>query len=192
VKLKFCVITDVGDGQEGNLADVFLTSDGKETYINLSREGLNVVGQAKMPVFVRGEFLVLSESGREISGHGRKPEKWFVTYELYGDPMAALRRAVQVTDSPEDQPVPPPLDTPDHVQTADATRHDVEAFAAIIAEIPKEELDKHPFVQSMKAACTDENSKGVHLIQGGMQDFKKWVKEWKAKNGGEIRTREDP
>ena len=185
----FCVIIDVGNSREDNLTDVFLVSDGQETYVGLPDDQLEVVGHAKMPIFIRGEFLVLSESGCEISGRGRKPEKWFITYELYSDPNVALQRAMEVSDVPLGKPVPAPSIKPDHVQTADMTRRATAELASIISDIPKEVLETHPFVQSIRAALDEQNPGGKHIIQGGMQDFKKWAKEWKENHGSGQGTR---
>ncbi len=53
----------------------------------------------KMETFTLGEILVLSDGyGREVSGHGRKPGKWYVDYEIFELSRIddAIKRAIEV------------------------------------------------------------------------------------------------
>lgn len=48
--------------------------------------------RAKLPVFELGEILIVNRNGREISGKGRKPDKWYVEYETFWTLRAAIKR----------------------------------------------------------------------------------------------------
>jgi len=53
--------------------------------------------ELREPVFNVGEILILDESGREVGYPGRKPSKWLVTCELFGDDLdAAIKRSKEV------------------------------------------------------------------------------------------------
>lgn len=88
----FGVITRTPDPEkeDGNLASAIVYRLPPEL-----RMAVMIHGRA--PVFTIGEILVLdSESGREISGAGRKPSKWDVDCEHFTEINAAIARAQDV------------------------------------------------------------------------------------------------
>jgi len=50
-----------------------------------------------VPAFSLGEILVMDASGRTIPD-GRKPSKWRVEFEMFGDIESAIKRAEQVME----------------------------------------------------------------------------------------------
>lgn len=53
----------------------------------------------RAPVFALGEILVLDDAGREVAGHGRKPNKWDVGCEEFDTIEAATARAIAVSEA---------------------------------------------------------------------------------------------
>lgn len=51
------------------------------------------------PVFYSGEIIVVDELGREIGGMGRKPSKWFVEYEVFGDVGDAIKCSLEGSET---------------------------------------------------------------------------------------------
>ena len=105
-KITFGVITKVppvNDPDGGNLAVAlplyFRTKDGS------IQDSVAVLGagalSAMYPVFDLGEILILDDTGREVSGKGRKPLKWFVTCEHFQQLEEAIKRAREVTRGPD-------------------------------------------------------------------------------------------
>lgn len=101
----FGVITDIPDPTTGgNLASAMdlyrQIEDGNESNGWLGRfERLDIMValELRYPVFTLGEILVLDDSGREVSGIGRKPSKWFVSYETFDTIELAVDRAREIT-----------------------------------------------------------------------------------------------
>ena len=60
-------------------------------------DGMGGLIFAKRLVFFVGELLAINAYGREICGRGRKPSNWHIGYEIFFDPLEALRRAKEVT-----------------------------------------------------------------------------------------------
>jgi hypothetical protein len=50
----------------------------------------------RAPVFQLGEIIVC-EHGREIGGDGRKPSKWYISYETFTNAEDAIKRSREVT-----------------------------------------------------------------------------------------------
>ena len=101
MKIKYCVITEIKK-LEDNLADDFLLE---------MDEGLVVWGdipdrflpeaieetkktEIKVAVFDEGEILICDECG-EIGGE-RKPWKYGVTYEMFDNVEAAVKKSLEV------------------------------------------------------------------------------------------------
>ena len=105
--MYYGVITEVDSGV-GNLAsvmDLYVPSGkkdqyGLEAYAPLAQVqpqvALGILTEWRRPVFVLGEILILDSTGREVAGHGRKPEKWSVMCETYDTLEDAVARALQV------------------------------------------------------------------------------------------------
>ena len=91
MRYKFCVITEVPDPEksDGNLAMAIVYSLPQEI------RGL-VALKGRQEVFTLGEILVLDDSGREVSGHGRKPIKWYVETETFEDIEDAIQKSIEV------------------------------------------------------------------------------------------------
>jgi len=175
-RLFYCVITELGPS--GNLCDNFAmrlpdevgvggavyTTEFPAEAINEETVRTDLV-QVKMPAFVVGELLVLNECGREVCGHGRKPSKWFIGYEVYEDVQAAIARAVAVTEASWfSKPVPPPERPPAEVQTADGAKAQSDALVERIRGMSREELLRTPLgkalAEAFGPAAAGEREKG--------------------------------
>lgn len=107
---EFAVITSIEEG--GGLAfglDVFVVAekgteetDYRDKHVRvLDKYGPEVALALRVPVFTVGEILILDvDSGREAASPGRKPSKWFVTYETFSDVNAAVQRSRELETSP--------------------------------------------------------------------------------------------
>jgi hypothetical protein len=99
--VQFCVITSVPEAPDvGNLAldvQVYLQDEGNgyKAFSDPDLLGPGVL-MLRTPVFVAGEILILDDSGREVAGKGRKPDKWGVKFEYFDDIHSAIRRAQEV------------------------------------------------------------------------------------------------
>jgi hypothetical protein len=104
--VKFGVITRVPDPTRGGnmalaLAYVEVAPGGPPDYMPTLVPAGDVLGPViialRMPVFALGEILVCNEDGRELSGNGRKPDKWDVDTEWFTSIDDAAKRAQEVT-----------------------------------------------------------------------------------------------
>jgi hypothetical protein len=119
----FCVITKIPPPTErGNMYDTALVRDHSEkeggfpTYREIGPEEdmENMKTEdliwAKLPTFDLGEILILdSPYGREVSGRGRKPSKWFVEFEHFTKLEYAIKRSQSLFQEPDQEE--PPKDT---------------------------------------------------------------------------------
>lgn len=113
MKYSFLVITKVPDpwkGESGNLAHTvpFIeVEEPKESndytpkvepYYQVEPfKGLMPIAPMFMePVFFEGEVLIVGPSGREVTGQGRKADKWDVEYEEFDTLEAAIERSVNL------------------------------------------------------------------------------------------------
>lgn len=55
----------------------------------------------RQPVFALGEILFLDGSGREFTGAGRKPSKWFIEVETVSTIEEAITLSLSVTKAEE-------------------------------------------------------------------------------------------
>jgi hypothetical protein len=103
----YAVITRVADpATGGNLAmafDLFHQTEQpdieKGNYLGtFERVPMDIMLTLRAPVFEVGELLVLGESGREVLGAGRKPDKWDVDYEEFNAIEDAVRLAKDITE----------------------------------------------------------------------------------------------
>jgi len=102
MKIKYCVITEIRM-LEDNLADDFLLKmdEGLVVWENtpdrfLPKEVKEIIVQEiKVPAFDEGEILICDENDEEIGGE-RKPWKWGVTYEMFDDVEAAVKKSLEV------------------------------------------------------------------------------------------------
>lgn len=93
------VITQVCEPESGgNMATVFpdlwrASADPLAPLVWLGMEAMNW----RVPVFHIGEILILDAADREVCGHGRKPNKWDVTCEIFDNIEDAITRAKEVS-----------------------------------------------------------------------------------------------
>ena len=180
-ELRFVVITGVpSPPHDGNLWDGMLMTDGKRVFVDAGDDfcklALRVILQepdghdgwntlfdsqtdktpfphVQLPVFTVGELVVVDANGREVNGHGRKPRRWFVDFEVYDDFETAIARAVQVSDADlAGQEAPPPLVPPVNCQTAAMRKAEVDRLCAAIEQMLSEQLERLPIVVSLKSA----------------------------------------
>lgn len=101
-KIVFGVITKIPEEhEEGNLCDRLVEAHEIRADMSFPRGQYVHFPESfviKDQVFTLGEILVLNEYGREISGHGRKPGKWFVEYEEFKNINDAIRCAKEVME----------------------------------------------------------------------------------------------
>ena len=146
----YCVITDPGDADTGCYDDFAIPANGLKSIrgekIYTTQFGpqaledenvLHAMIQLRLPVFAFAELLVLGESGREVTGGGRKPAKWFIGYEEYERFEDALDRAMtlhelQITGGP----IPPPKVKPVNSQYAPSTPTETLPAAASPSPVP--------------------------------------------------------
>ena len=169
-KLRYCVITDTSD-EEGNMHDATLTTDGKKLYAEWSdtlyaewsdtrRLLLGSDGfpfDVKIPTFEMGEIVIIDAEvgGREVNGPGRKPQKWFIGYEVYDDIEHAVERAIVVSKHyyySEEGPLPPPTHKPIETQTAEGRKAEVDAVIKRIENLPPEDFNRLPVVRALRKA----------------------------------------
>jgi hypothetical protein len=161
VEVVFCVITDAPE-DEGNLYDTFLTTDGKNIYVDILDEKFRLlpVGsreidiRVKATAFQTGELLTVTRDyGREVNGPMRKPHKWYVGFETYAKFEDALERSVIVTDCHcSKKPIPPPTVKPIEVQTREGRKEEVKELVANFWKMPEAEFNKLPIVKAFKKA----------------------------------------
>jgi len=72
-----------------------------EALVSLGRANMELALMLRHPVFTLGEILILGDDGREVSGVGRKPSKWFVVIEEFDTIDLAIQRAIQINASEE-------------------------------------------------------------------------------------------
>ena len=112
--MKYCVITKTKSSDVlGNHYDdmaVEVYDDINKKYIWTVSNDLDwslykdqKVLSVKLPVFHRGEILLLDDSGREICGMQRKPSKWFIEYEEFKTLKKAIVRALEITKEMENE-----------------------------------------------------------------------------------------
>lgn len=120
----FAVITKIPEDNEGNYAcsEMLIKPDGKKHVVGsniivspnfsselfakaLGNQGNNIIDLSveqyvfcSVPVFTLGEIMVMDSSGRTIPD-GRKPSKWFVTYETFNNINDAVKRAKEISDN---------------------------------------------------------------------------------------------
>ena len=114
--VRYAVITRVSD--TGNLHDDYLLRrplDGETLYVEMAGTedkalttapaGVDAAAwfrlhvlRVKLRTFWLGEILLVDRDGREVAGHGRKPDKWDVDCEFFWTSRAALRRARQLSN----------------------------------------------------------------------------------------------
>lgn len=108
--LRYHVVVWVPDHAEGgNLAvrpDVMVqTAEPGEGngWLGGHASAFEVMGMGAMalrvPVFTKGEVLILDDDGREVDGERRKPGKWNVRTEEFVTVEAAVARATEVLDA---------------------------------------------------------------------------------------------
>ena len=87
--------------------------------------------------------MVVDRYGREIAYPGRKPSKWNVGFEIYGELQHALDRADQIKYDDQDAPLPAARHRPRDVRNLWA---DDPSNAPVVAVEPltREELLHHP------------------------------------------------
>ena len=93
------VITRVCEPESGgNMATVVpdLWRASADPLAPLTRFGMEAINW-RVPVFHIGEILILNDDGREVCGHGRKPNTWDVTCENFHDIEDAIVRAKEVS-----------------------------------------------------------------------------------------------
>lgn len=107
--VKFAVITDVPAPEDsGNLALPFCVliedeaPDESNGYKGVYRKIGELIGiegylRLRTQVFTLGEVLLVNDDGREIVGHGRKPNKWSVGFETFDDASKAVERSLEVS-----------------------------------------------------------------------------------------------
>ena len=110
---RYCVITQVPEwsaDDSGDLAVVCLYRHQGVVLVDRQPPGSEMLGLAHMAAFTLGELFIVDLVGREIGGHGRKPSKWPVGYELYRDRASAVARAFNLVEaypaSGQPHPVP--------------------------------------------------------------------------------------
>lgn len=99
----FAVITKVPKVREGNEYDQILVEGwdktNEEVIYHLPKEDVKYRAvdtkyvNAKLPVFHLGEILILDETGREVTGVGRKPSKWSVEVQEFDNLEEAIHMA---------------------------------------------------------------------------------------------------
>lgn len=96
MEYKFYVITNTPDLlEQGNTAHEYMydgydfTNEEKVLCIGTSKIG-KPVGRCKVEVFSVGEIVICDENGREIGYPGRKPSKWYVSYEIFDNLNEAI------------------------------------------------------------------------------------------------------
>ena len=113
MKISYIVITKLPEDQDGNEYDELMQE--KKYRVGFGPDGDIIENRwcipkeynhkkksirVKLPAFSLGEIIIASESGRELVGRGRKPDKWFVEYETFKNIEDAVIRARQVLDYP--------------------------------------------------------------------------------------------
>ncbi len=167
-KLRYCVITDTTTNEAGNFHDGWITTDGKLVYTDSREFTRPVIGpdgfpiEAKIPTFDTGEIVIIDAEvgGREVNGPGRKPQKWFIGYEVYEDIEHAVERAIVVSKHyyySEEGPLPPPTHKPIETQTAEGRKAEVDALIKRIKNLPPEEFEALPIVRSLRKISEQGN-----------------------------------
>jgi hypothetical protein len=93
---KFAVVTQVADAKHGNGGNLAVGEAYNVDPMNplFSKPIAPQLALAfRVPVFTKGEILVLDASGREVAGALRKPDKWDVSVALFDTVWEAIERA---------------------------------------------------------------------------------------------------
>ncbi len=165
-KLRYCVITDTTTNEAGNFHDGWLTTDGKQVYTDSREFTRPVIGpdgfpiDAKIPTFDTGEIVIIdAEVGREVNGPGRKPQKWFVGYEIYDNIKHAVERAIVVSKHfyySEEGPLPPPTHKPIETQTAEGRKAEIDALIKRVENLSPEDFNRLPIVRTLRKISEGE------------------------------------
>ncbi len=159
-KFVYCVITQVPEyPQDGNMADGMILTDGEKFYFNCYDDGLTPIGFVKHPVFEVGEILITDRSTREQVGHGRKPSKWWVGWELYTKIGHAIERSQQIQKLEKGEPLPSPKVIPIGNTSAEFSRLKTEMVVAAIQDTPIEVLLQNPEIKQLYDTLNDLTEK---------------------------------
>lgn len=154
-RVYYAVVTDIDCDAR---YDGVLCFDGKQVYVDCphdsEKQECRMLGFAKTLAFGIGEILVLDRvHDREVNGAGRKPSKWFISYEVYEKFEWALERAQEVSAN---EVLPPPSHPTIYVQDAAGRKQEIEAQVEIMKNMTDEELQAHliigPIVKAVQAS----------------------------------------
>jgi len=151
-EIHFCVITELS--ADGNLYDDFIVQRGENLVVGTDlAANESPVCMVKAPCFHLGELLILdAQYGRELICRGRKPKKWFISFELYDDFETAFNRARQVYEFKIDdnKELPPPPASCLGGQTVDSAKQRTDDMVKSIQGMSKEELEAHPLTKALR------------------------------------------
>jgi len=155
--IHFCVITELSE--DGNLYDDFVVHRGENLVVGADLAANETpTGMVKVPCFRLGELLILdAEYGRELVGMGRKPKKWFISFELYDDFETAFHRARQVYQLRinDDKELPPPPDSCLGGQTVESSKKRSKDMVKALEGMTKEQIEALPITKAIRKIIED-------------------------------------